>query len=106
MRRDLGRGYVPGCPNCQRNKASTLKQAGPLHPLPIPDERFDSVAINFVGPLPRDEGFDTIVSMTDRLGADIQVAACKSDMSAEDFAYVFFDKWYCENGCPLEIISD
>ena len=47
-----------------------------------------------------------IVSMTDRLGVDIQVAACKSDMSAENFAYVFFNKWYCENGCPLEIISD
>jgi hypothetical protein len=44
--------------------------------------------------------------MTDRLGADIQLSACKSDMSAEDFAYVFFNKWYCENGCLLEIISD
>jgi hypothetical protein len=27
-------------------------------------------------------------------------------MSAEDFTFLFFDKWYCENGCPLEIISD
>jgi hypothetical protein len=25
---------------------------------------------------------------------------------AEDFALVFFDTWYCENGLPLEIISD
>jgi hypothetical protein len=64
------------------------------------------VAIDFVGPLPKDDRFDTIISMTDRLGADIQLSACRSDMSAEDFAYVFFDKWYCENGCPLEIISD
>ena len=106
MRKDLGCGYIPGCPDCQCNKATTSKWAEPLHPLPIPDNRFDSVAINFIGPLPRDEGFNTIVSMTDRLGADIQVAACKSDMNAEDFVYVFFNKWDCENRCPLEIISN
>ena len=106
MRRDLGRGYVPGCTDCQRNKSSTSKPAGPLHPLPIPDKRFDSVAIDFIGPLPIDNGFNTIVTMTDRLGADIQITACKTDMTAEDFAFLFFDRWYCENGCPLEIISD
>jgi hypothetical protein len=27
-------------------------------------------------------------------------------MSAEDFAFLFFNKWYCENGCLVEIISD
>jgi len=27
-------------------------------------------------------------------------------MTVEDFAFLFFDKWYCKNGCPLEIISD
>lgn len=27
-------------------------------------------------------------------------------MSADDFALVFFERWYCENGCPGEIISD
>jgi hypothetical protein len=74
--------------------------------LPVLDAHFDSVAIDFIGPLPKDEGFNTIVTMTDRHGADIQITACKSDMSAEDFVFLFFNKWYCENGCPLEIISD
>jgi hypothetical protein len=44
--------------------------------------------------------------MTDRLGADVQIAACTTDMSTEDFTFLFFDKWYCENGCLVEIISD
>lgn len=44
--------------------------------------------------------------MTDRLGADIQIAPCKTTMTAEEFASLFFDCWYCENGCPLEIITD
>jgi hypothetical protein len=64
------------------------------------------VAIDFVGPLPKDEGFDALVTMMDRLGADLQLAACKTDMSAEEFAGIFFDKWYCENGCPKELVTD
>jgi len=65
MRRDLAQGYVPGCMDCQQNKSLTPKTAGPLHPLPVPDKHFDSVAIDFMGPLPKDDGFDAIVTRTD-----------------------------------------
>lgn len=53
-----------------------------------------------------DGGFDYLVTMTDRLGADLQIAPCNTTMTAEEFAVIFFDKWYCENGLPLEIITD
>jgi hypothetical protein len=106
MRKNPMKGYIPGCPECQRNKSTTTKATGPLHPLEIPDDRFTSVALDFVGPLPPDEGMNMIVTMTDRMGADIQIAGCKSDITAEIFAKIFFDRWYCENGCPTEIISD
>ena len=43
----------------------------PLHPLPVPDGRRDSVAIDFMGPLPEDHGYNMLVTMTDHLGADI-----------------------------------
>ena len=73
MRKNLANGYVPSCNDCQQNKSMTQKPAGPLHPLPIPDKRFESVAIDFIGPLTPDDGYDCIVTMTDRLGADIQI---------------------------------
>jgi hypothetical protein len=44
--------------------------------------------------------------MTDCLGAEIQIALCQTDLSAEEFATLSFDKWYCKNGCPKEIISN
>jgi len=106
MRKELETAYVPGCAKCQRNKSATTKPIGPLHPLPIPDERGDSVAIDFIGPLPLDEGFDTIVTFTDRLGSDVRIIPCLSTMTAEELAQVFFAEWYCENGLPLDIISD
>jgi len=32
MRKDLEEKYIPGCQECQRNKAPTTKPVGPLHP--------------------------------------------------------------------------
>jgi len=106
MRKDLESGYIPSCMDCQCNKNVTTKPMGPLHPLPVPDQRGDSVAIDFVGPLPEEGGYDCILTMTDRLGADIQIVPCTTKTSAEQLAILFFDRRYCENGLPLEIISD
>ena len=53
-----------------------------------------------------DDGFDCILTLTDRMGADIQIVPCRTDMRAEEIAGLFFDRWYCENCCPVEIISD
>ena len=98
--------YVPGCEQCQRNKSSTRRPPGPLHPLPVPDGRCTSVAIDFVGPLPEDEGFDAMVTMTCRLNSEFRCVPTRIDITAEDFALLFFTHWYCENGLPSEIISD
>jgi len=106
MRKDLENAYVPSCDDCQCNKGRTHKPAGPLHPLPIPDARFDSVAIDFIGPLPPNEGFDSIITMTDHLGADIRIVPSHNDLTAEKFAVIFFDHWYCENSLPADIVSD
>lgn len=107
MRRQLEGAYVPGCDVCQQNKSATAKPAGPLHPLPVSDQRFDSVAIDFVGPLPEEEGFNGIMTMTNRLGAaDMQIVPVRMDMDAKRYTAVFFEKWFCENRLPLEIVSD
>ena len=76
MRHDLVNSYIPSCSACMRNKSPTTAPAGPLHPLPVPDARGDSVAIDFIGPLPEDSGFNMLLMMTDRLGADIRLVPC------------------------------
>ena len=106
MCRDLEGAYVPSCLECQQNKLRTMKPVGPLHPLPIPDQCGDSVTMDFIGPLPEDNGFNCILTMTDRLNADIQIVPTRTDITAPELAAIFFDCWYCENGLPLEIVSD
>ena len=106
MRKELKSAYVPRCIKCQHNKSITSKPIGPLHPLLVPDACGDSVAINFIGPLPHDEGYDMIVMFTDHLGVDVRVLPCTTMTTAEELAHIFFNNWYCDNGLPLDIISD
>ncbi|KAG9217547.1 hypothetical protein CCMSSC00406_0008474 [Pleurotus cornucopiae] len=106
MRRDLERAYIPGCVECQRNKALTSKPASLLHSLPVPDDCLQDIALDFMGPLPPDEGFNYLLTITDRLGADIRLIPCRKDVTAERVAALFFDHWHCENGLPRTITSD
>ncbi len=106
MHRDLKEAYIPSCADCQWNKSTTTKPIGPLHPLPVPNCRCDSIAIDFIGPLPPDEGFDSIITFTDRLGLDIQIVPTSTTLTAKGLVELFFANWYCENGLPLDIVSD
>jgi len=69
---------------------------GPLHP----ENRGDSVAIDFIGLLPEDDGFDCILTFTNRLNRDIRIAATRTNVTSEESAVTFFNEWYCENGLP------
>lgn len=65
MWRDLEKAYIPSCTDLQRNKSPATSPPGPPHPLPVPDERGQSVAVDFIGPLKEDVGFHSILSITD-----------------------------------------
>jgi hypothetical protein len=105
MRRDLENTYVPACTNCQQNKSGTSKAKGPLHLLPVPEACGDSVCLDFVGPLPEDEGFNCILTITDRLGSDVQLVPTWTNISVPKLVSIF-NEWYCENGLLLELITD
>ena len=62
--------------------------------------------MDFIGPLPENDGTDCILTIMDRLGSDIQIIATRTDITAEELAVIFIDHCYCENGLPSEIISD
>ena len=83
-----------------------LLPPGPLHPLPIPDKHGDSVALDFVGPLPEDDGYNCILTMTDHLGSDYRLILTRTDTTAKDVAVLVFNNWYCKNGLPSDFVSD
>ena len=59
-----------------------------------------------MGPLPEEGGKDTILTMTDLLGAEVRLAPIHSTATAAEVAVVLFDEWYCENRLMQQIITD
>jgi hypothetical protein len=83
-----------------------LRASPPAPCQAVSDRRCDSIAIDFIGPLPKDNGYDCILTITDRLGSDICIIPTKCTLTAQGLAELFFKHWYCKNGLPIEIISD
>ena len=87
-------------------KAPTQKPVGPLHPLPVPINKFDDIAFDFVGPLPISNGFDYLLTITDRLTGFVELIPTLSTLTARGFAKVFVENWVLRYGLPLSITSD
>lgn len=63
--------FVASCDVCQRTKQSTQKPAGLARMLTIPDRRWESISIDFVGPFPASGGMESIMIIVDRFSSAI-----------------------------------
>jgi hypothetical protein len=67
MKREIAK-YVSECDTCQRIKASHLKVAGTLQPLPIPSWKWEDLSMDFIVGLPNtSRHHDSIWVIVDRL---------------------------------------
>ena len=105
MRRDI-RGYVKTCLVCQQDKPSTLKPAGLLQPLPIPEYAWECVSLDFIASLPVSEGFGSILVVVDRFSKYAIFIPATRDCNAEEVARLFFKHVVKLWGLPRSIVSD
>jgi hypothetical protein len=99
--------YVRNCPSCQRSKSSTQKPYGQLQPLPIPDDRWEVVSLDFITGLPRTpSGHDAIIVFVDKLTKRVLLAATTKTCTAARAAKLFIQHVECKQGTPRVLISD
>ncbi len=99
--------YVKTCEACQRNKSSNQKPAGLLQPLPVPEDKWDVVTMDFITSLPMTtSGYDAIAVVVDKLTKMCHLAPVTKDISGAEVANMFVDRVYCLHGLPKVIISD
>ena len=65
--------FCRSCGKCQTNKTDMLKPQGFLHSLPIPDKPWQSVGMDFMGPLPQSLGNDYLLVIIDRLMSQVHL---------------------------------
>ena len=98
--------YVKECSACQQNKVEHTHPTGLLQPLPIPDQKWESVSMDFITGIPKSQGKDNNYVVVDRLTKYAHFFAVTSTFSANEIASLFFKDIYRLHGLPRIIIND
>jgi transposase InsO family protein len=109
MNEDI-RKFCDTCTTCKRSKPSNQKPYGLLNPLDLPTSPWESIGIDFLGPLPessdRDATYDSITVIIDLLTAMVHLIPSRTDYTAPQLAELIFAEVYKHHGLPKNIISD
>ncbi|GBG91846.1 hypothetical protein CBR_g53737 [Chara braunii] len=107
-RKDFVKNTVAECPICQEVNNANHLPYGLLQPLPIPEGRWQSISMDFIGPLrpPTPRGHDAILVVVDRFTKRARFVPCRYAISAREVADIVFDRVVRDHGLPLIIISD
>ncbi|KAF1321579.1 Pol protein, partial [Globisporangium splendens] len=98
--------YVRSCEQCQRVKPAGKNKA-PLHPLPIPQDCWKSVSMDFVFDFPEDKTRNTgVVVFVDRLSKMVHVAPVRKHVTAQETVCLFLEHVFRYHGLPESIVSD
>jgi hypothetical protein len=98
--------YVSQCDIYQRVKASYLKTAGILQPLPIPSWKWEDISMDFIVGLPNtSQKYDSIWVVVDRLTKTAHFIPMHTTYNAKKYAEIYLDQIIRLHGVPKTIIS-
>ncbi|CAI5988722.1 unnamed protein product [Closterium sp. NIES-65] len=99
--------FVTSCDTCQRMKSSKQKKAGLLQPLPVPEQPWQVVSLDFITGLPStSRGHDSILVVIDKFSKMGHFIPTNATATAEATARLFFDRIITIHGIPATLISD
>ena len=99
--------FCATCGMCQAVKPSMQRPVGLLHSLPIPSRPWESIGMDFIGPLPPSpEGYNFIWVVIDRLTSMIHLVALKTSATATEVAERYLHEIVRLHGVASSIVSD
>jgi transposase InsO family protein len=98
--------YVKGCAVCQETKTSHSSTHGELRTLEVATRPWLDISMDFVEPLPKSNGFDSVLVVVDRLTKWATFIPTTARIKAKDLAEVLMDNVFSLHGLPSTIVSD
>jgi transposase InsO family protein len=95
------------CDVCQRVKVELQRPAGLLHPLKVPEWKWEEIGMDFTTGLPRTlKGYDSIWVIVDRLTKVAHIILVNTTYKGSQLAELYMAQIVCLHGVPKKIISD
>ncbi|GJP73723.1 hypothetical protein CLOP_g4413, partial [Closterium sp. NIES-67] len=99
--------FVTSCDTCQRMKSSKQKKAGLLQPLPVPEQLWQVVSLDFITGLPpTSSGHDAILVVIDKFSKMGHFIPTHTTARTEETAQLFVRHIISQHGIPTTLISD
>ena len=98
--------YVQECNTCQINKAEHTHSGGSLQLLPITEQKWESVSMDFIIGLPLVQGKDCIFVVVYRLTKYAHLFTISSKISVSQIIELLFQGIFQLHGLPKTIVND
>jgi hypothetical protein len=106
LKRDVA-ALVAMCDVCQRVKAEHQRPARLLHPLKIPEWKWEEIGMDFITGLPRTQkGYDAIWVIMDRLTKVAHFIPVKTTYKGSQLAELYMARIVCLHVVPKKIVLD
>ena len=100
------REYIRACYICQQAKYSNQPFVDLLQPLPIPNQIWQDIDMDFITGLPLSHGYSVILVIIDRLSKFSHFLPLTADFSTPKVADVFIKEIVSIHGLPQTIVSN
>jgi transposase InsO family protein len=101
--------YISNCHECKRSKPTSDKYNRVLIPLPIPQQPWQDISMDFITHLPLSKGYDSVLVVTCRLTKQRHFIACSGKdhgTTSEETANLVIQQVVKLHGLPDTIVSD
>jgi len=98
--------YVSHCDLCLRTKIQRRLLTRELQPLPIPEERWDVISVDFISELPELGGYDSIMVAVDSAGKHSHFIETVTTVTATGVANLYLRNVWKLHGLPRKVISN
>ena len=105
MREDV-LAFIRECEIYQTHNVEKLAPTRLLQPLPIPNQVWEDISMDFIDGLPTSQGKTTIFVVVDRLSKYAHFIPISHPYTAVSVAHVFFDNIFKLHGMPCTIVCD